>query len=252
MDSVRGEEGLFHDARLVFRGGLAELLRHGRGREPALLRFRADQSLAQLVESLGLPRLEVGRALVDGQDWSLALPPPDKSLVELLPLEEPLETGGEPRFALDVHLGRLARELRLLGFDLSWRNDWEDHDLVLAALAEERIVLTRDRALLFRRELHGSPLAGMLIRSREAYAQLLEVCRRFGLAPRLRPFSLCASCGSALVAADKAELVGLIPAIVAERYEEFYRCPVCGKPYWKGDHFRNLLPFLDRLRADLA
>ncbi len=219
---------------------------------PLRIDFRADQSLAHIAESLGVPRLEVGAALVDGEDWDLRLPPPDGSLVELLPLREPLEPSGELRFLLDAHLGRLARHLRLLGFDVAWKNGYEGLEILRLAAFDDRTVLTRNRSLLFRREFRGDPRKGMLVRSRTPWEQLVDVCRRFGLASRLRPFRLCSSCGSALIPVRKEDLRATIPRIVAERYDEFFTCPSCGKVFWKGDHFRNLGPFLERLGRDLG
>ena len=257
------------------RGSLADLVRKpSRNPEPGPvtvpapgdypLSFRADQSLRHVAETLGLPACEIGSARLGDQDWSLELAPPDGSVIDLFAVEEPLRLDAEPRFVADVHLGRLARDLRLLGFDVGWRNDNDAESLVLAALAEGRIVLTRNRGLLFRRAFaspheeglkagDGQPPAwGMLLRSRDPYEQLVEVARRFGLAPRMRLFSRCAACGSPLVAAQRDEVLDLVPPVVARRYSEFYLCPSCRKPYWKGDHLRTIAPLLERLRGDLG
>ncbi|HTX72577.1 MAG TPA: Mut7-C RNAse domain-containing protein [Rectinemataceae bacterium] len=267
------EDQSWRRARIQARGSLAFLLRHRGTREDGAARelsFRCDQSLGHLAEGLGIPSLEIGAARADGEAWPLELPPPDRSQVELFPLPEPVSLQEPARFILDLHLGRLARMLRLLGFDAIW---WEggagpaagseaepaagprddpSADLLRTALAETRILLSRDRALLFRRELHeeGARRA-MLIRSPAPYAQLLEVVRRFGLESSFRPFSRCAACGSTLISATREEVLARIPSVVAERYDQFFLCPDCGKAYWKGDHFRNIRPFLDRLAADL-
>jgi uncharacterized protein with PIN domain len=262
MPSSDEEESAQRRTSILAHGRLALIVRAGRSldrrsgdaskKSGFLIRFRADQSLGHLVESVGIPRLEIGSALVDGAAWPLDLPPPDDSFTELLPLDEPLSLKGEPGFLLDVHLGRLARLLRLLGFDTAWRNERETSEIIGTALAEERIVLTRNRALLFMRELHASPNRAMLILSPDPYAQLLEVSRRFGLASRYRPFSRCAACGSTLRAASLEEIRPRVPAKVAERYDEFFLCPSCGKAYWKGDHFRNIRPFMERLYEDMG
>ncbi|HUW42215.1 MAG TPA: Mut7-C RNAse domain-containing protein [Rectinemataceae bacterium] len=257
------EEGLAQRrTRILVRGRLALMARSGqsRNRRPDhasaelsfLCRFRADQSLGHLAESVGIPRFEVGSALIDGAAWPLELPPPDDSSVLLLPLPEPIALDSEPRFVLDLHLGVLSRMLRLLGFDTAWKNERETADLIGTALAEDRIVLTRKRALLFMRELHASPNRAMLILSPDPYAQLLEVSRRFGLADRCRPFSRCAACGALLRRVSPEEIRPLVPAIVARRYADFFLCEACGKAYWKGDHFRNLGPFMERLYGDLG
>jgi uncharacterized protein with PIN domain len=215
--------------------------------------FRADQSLRHEAEIFGIPALEIGIVLVDGSPWPLDLPPPDGAKVDLFPVPEPLPCAGEPCFVADVHLGRLARDLRLLGFDVVWRNNFEDDELVELGLAEGRAVLTRDRGLLYRRAFGPSGSGrGMLLRSPYPYEQLLEVLRRFGLASLIRPFRRCAACGEPLRAVAAEAVRGLVPPIVALRYEDFFSCPACGKVYWKGDHFRSLRPFLERLGADLG
>ena len=252
----------FRTAALLPRGSLSSLAKRRASAAEAglpdtpegrfLLRFRADQSLRHLAETIGLPGTEIGGAIVDGEAWSLELPPPDGAFAELLPVEEPLPTLGRPSFVLDVHLGRLARDLRLLGFDTAWSGDLDDEGIAGCAVAEGRIALSRDRGLLYRRAFYphgreGAAARGMLIRSKDPYEQLLEVSRRFGLGPMARPLSLCASCGSALRPATPEEVAPLIPPIVAQRYSEFLLCPGCGKPYWKGDHLRTIIPLLERI-----
>ncbi len=142
--------------------------------------------------------------------------------------------------------------LRLLGIDAVRFECDDSYEIIRNALAEERIILTRNRALLFRRELRRGSRSAMLILSPDPYAQLIEASRRFGLDGRFAPLSRCAACGSPIRPASREEARPLIPAIVAERYEEFFLCPRCGKAYWKGDHFRNIRPFLARLSTDLG
>jgi uncharacterized protein len=219
--------------------------------------FREDQSLRHLAEILGIPAAEIGAARADGEPWPLELPPPDCSELELLPLPEPIALAGRPSFLADSHLGRLARELRLLGFDSLWRGDLSREEAIEVALGEGRFLLTRDRSLLFRRCLAredpvGGGLRSMLILSKDPFDQLLEACSRFGLAGLWRPLSLCAACGGELRPASKAEAAPLVPRIVAEKYDEFRRCPACGKLFWKGDHARSIEPLLERLRAGTA
>jgi uncharacterized protein len=224
---------------------------------PIELTFREDQSLRHLAEVLGIPAAEIGGALSEGEPWPLELPPADGASVELLPVAEPLPLSEAPAFLSDAQLGRLARELRLLGFDSQWRGALSEDEMLEVAIAEGRSLLTRDRALLFRRELArgepgGRPPSSMLLLAVDPYGQLLEACARFGLDRFWRPLSLCSACGGRLRPARKSDILPLLPPIVAERYDEFSRCPACGKAYWKGDHARSIEPLLERLRGDLA
>jgi|GEM_PF-676370 len=258
----------FAKARLVLGGRLAQVARREPPRESlgeTLSRdaaFREDQSLRHVAETIGIPACEIGGVRIDGEAWPLELPPPDGSTVELDPVPEPIDLGRRPSFLADAHLGRLSRALRLLGFDSLWRRGLDDDEAIGTALGEGRVVLTRDRGLLFERSLARSAAEapepseawrrGMLVLDSDPYRQLLEVCSRFGLDRLWLPLSLCSSCGSALRSASKAEVLSLVPRIVAERYDEFSLCPACGKAYWKGDHARSIGPLLERLRSDLA
>lgn len=233
------------------RGILASIAR--RGAEGVMVRYRADQSLRHIAETLGIPGCELGGAESGGESIGLESPPHDGARIELLPVAEPVRLASKPRFIADVHLGRLARDLRLLGFDVAWRNDLEDEEIELIARSEGRIVLTRDRGLLFRRSLAlaAAQARAMLVRSRDPFEQLAHAARRFGLAGLMLPFSRCSACGGPLEKATKEAVLDLLPPLVAERYDEFLRCRLCGKPFWRGDHLKTIEPFLARLRAEL-
>jgi hypothetical protein len=151
----------------------------------------------------------------------------------------------EPRFALDGHLGRLARHLRLLGFDATHDPRADDEALAARAAAEERILLTRDLDLLKRRVVRR----GYRVRSTDPRAQLIEVVRRFGLAERFAPFTRCLACGERLVAAAPAEVAGRLPSRVAGRYSAYQRCPGCQRVYWPGSHYRRLSSLVAWVRA---
>lgn len=212
---------------------------------PLRLCFFPDQNIRHCAETLGIPRFEIGRVLVDGKMVGLEERLFDGASVDLFPADEPVKVG-EPRFAVDVHLGRLAKNLRILGFDVLWKNDISDGELAAEGRLG-RIVLTRDRGVLFRREI----LLGMFVRSTDPYEQLLLVMRRLGLAGGMNPFSRCIRCGGNAVPASKSEVRSSLPDLVAQRYDEFYQCTRCGRVYWRGDHFRNIVPFLERLGRDL-
>ena len=153
------------------------------------------------------------------------------------------------RFLLDVHLGRLARALRLLGLDAAWGRDLDDGELARRSAEERRILLTRDRGLLKRRAVTH----GYLVRSLRPPEQLREVLRRFDLVDRagrpasaqVRPFSRCLRCNlplEDLSAAEAAEekKTGRIPPRVGELYDRFRRCPGCRRIYWRGTHWEQL------------
>jgi uncharacterized protein with PIN domain len=142
-----------------------------------------------------------------------------------------------------VHLGKLARRLRLLGFDVAYRNKAADPEIVETALAQQRIILTQDRGILkLKTVTHGC-----LVRSADVREQVVEVIRRFDLASRMDPFSRCTQCNGLIRAVDKAEVEHDLPPKTREYCHEFFRCELCGKVYWKGTHFSRLAADVDEL-----
>jgi uncharacterized protein with PIN domain len=151
------------------------------------------------------------------------------------------EPAGEPRFAADAMLGRLARWLRVLGFDTTWQAHVPDAALVRHALEEQRTVLTRDRRLP--EEWTRVPV--FVLHAEDLRGQLAELGARFALSSRARPFTRCNRCNETLVPASEAEVRERVPPAVRARHPGFLRCPRCGRVYWAGSH-------VARMRALLA
>jgi uncharacterized protein with PIN domain len=180
------------------------------------------QRLTHFVESLGVPRTEIGEVVVAGD-----------GAVEVRPVQRP-QWIPEPRFLLDVHLGSLARRMRLLGIDTAYSNDADDGELVEQAIAERRVLLTQDRGLLRRRALpHGAYVHGD-----RADGQLADVLDRF--APPLAPWTRCPSCNGELRSVAKDEVEDLLEPGTRRSYTEFVRCTDCSRPYWHGAHAGRL------------
>jgi hypothetical protein len=142
-------------------------------------------------------------------------------------------------FLLDVGLGALARRLRLLGLDAAWSNDAADADLAARAAAEERVLLTQDRGLLMRRGVRGA-----LVRGSRPDDQLADVVDRFAVEPA--PLTRCTACGARLEPVPKAEVTDLLPAGTRRTYDDFSRCPACGRLYWRGAHARRIDQLVER------
>ena len=151
---------------------------------------------------------------------------------------------GEPSFIADNHLGRLAAYLRMLGFDTLYRNDYQDPELAAVAHQEGRILLTRDRRLLMRREVDY----GCCLRSLDSREQLGEVVRRYALAQTARPFRRCLRCNHELEVVDKAAVLERLQPLTRRYFEEFARCPGCDQVYWKGSHYERMLELIRRVK----
>ena len=221
--------------------------------------YQGSPSIKDAVEACGVPHVEVGLILVDGRPTPFngrlnghgsrvqVFPPNDHPPVDetLLPPPRP---PGRPVFVLDVHLGVLARFLRMLGFD----SIYEARDLGdarLARIAGERagIMLSRDIGLLKR----GIVRHGYFLRSRDSREQLREVVSHFGISwSECRPFSRCLHCNDLLAPVAAEQVADRLPESVRGQYDEFHLCGSCDRIYWKGTHYLSMREILDDLYLD--
>jgi uncharacterized protein with PIN domain len=148
------------------------------------------------------------------------------------------DPASSPRFFADAMLGRLARWLRILGYDTSYEAHVEDAALVRRAIQEERVILTRDRALP---ENFRVP-ALVLVEAERPAEQLRELVTRFGLDTEGRLFTRCSRCNAGLESVPRSQIAGRVPARVLRDHDRFKHCPGCGRVYWEGSH-------VDRIRS---
>ncbi|OQD52519.1 hypothetical protein BM536_030565 [Streptomyces phaeoluteigriseus] len=205
-------------------------------------------TLGHVVESLGVPLTEVGTLHVDGREVPVSHVPSDGESVSVRPVTRPQRVPGAPlRFLLDVHLGTLARRLRLLGVDTAYESaDIGDPALAARSAAERRVMLSRDRGLLRRRELW----AGAFVHSTNPEEQLRDVLGRF--APELRPWTRCTACNGLLREATKEEVADQLKGGTRKTYDVFARCGECGRAYWKGAHHEQLEAIVERALREFA
>jgi uncharacterized protein with PIN domain len=211
---------------------------------PGDVRLASDgtATIGHLVESAGIPLTEVGGIRIRGMRVEPSRLAGTDEVIDVLPVTWP-QAVPRQRFVLDVHLGALARRMRLLGIDTAYRTQAEDPELVAQAVAEERVLLTRDRGLLRRRALP----AGALVRADRPDDQLVEVVQRF--APALSPFTRCPACNRLLVPAAPGEIADRLEPGTRRTYSDFSRCPGCGRVYWRGAHAARLDALLARVAA---
>ena len=202
-------------------------------------------SLGHVVESIvGVPRTEIGELLVDGRPVAFTDRAVAGQVVDVLPVHRPQPSNG--RFVLDVHLGALARRMRLLGLDTAYRNDADDEELAVQAADEDRTLLTQDRGLLRRKAVPS----GAYVHGSHPDDQLLDVLDRFD--PPWQPWSRCLACNGHLEAVDKQDVQDDLEPGTRRDVDEFYRCDSCSRTYWRGAHAARLDAIIERASAARA
>lgn len=241
-------------ARIRFYGDLADLAWNTDRAGEAEVLVARPRSVKDAVEACGIPHTEVDLLLVNGAsvDFDALVGPGDRVAVypafctfDVDAVSRVRPAPLPPRFVLDVHLGRLAELLRLVGFDSWYGNDVADDELAMRARDDRRWLLTRDRGLLMRRTVTH----GYLVRATEPRAQVLEVARRFRLSPELAPFTRCARCNGRLEAAPKNEVAHRLEPATRTAHDDFARCADCGQVYWRGTHAAALERLVAEVRS---
>ena len=136
-------------------------------------------------------------------------------------------------------LGRLARWMRLLGFDVLYPDTSDDKELL--KFADERIILTRDKEL-------GKKENVFLIKSVKIDEQLNQVINELNLKIS-RPLSRCSVCNQILAEVEKSSVKALVPERIYNNHDTFWRCPDCNRIYWKGSHYDKIMDTVSRLKS---
>ncbi|MGL5878501.1 MAG: Mut7-C RNAse domain-containing protein [Xenococcaceae cyanobacterium] len=215
--------------------------------------FKERPSIKDTIEALGIPHPEVYCILVNDKAVDFAYKICDGDRVNVYPisaatniapiiqLQPPIPE--VPIFILDVHLGKLASSLRMLGFDTLYRNDYEDPEIAKISANENRIVLTRDRGVLMR----SLVTYGYYVRSTKPERQIVEVLQRFQLVDRVQPFHRCIRCNGTLISVDKQSIVDRLPLETKRCIDTYYCCSDCQQIYWQGTHFQRMEQFVEQV-----
>ena len=153
----------------------------------------------------------------------------------------------EPRFVVDVNVGRLAKWLRVMGYDALFPPETEDNELVRIALREGRMIVTRDIGLSERRLVTTGRLWVLLVHHDDLKSQLREVVRSLDLTSR-KGFSRCIRCNEPLVGLSRESVKDRVPAYVHETQDDFMECSLCRRVFWRGTHWVNMQAELAELR----
>jgi len=208
--------------------------------------FERTASVKDLIESQGVPHTEVGRIELEGKEKSFGYIPNHGETMHVYPLTPPVDVtkpsllrpnpATEVSFVVDVNVGRLAKLLRLLGFDTLYDPSWQDKELANLASKYNKILLTKDRELLMRKSINW----GKLIRSISPWDQLAEVIFFYGLSEQIKLFTRCTNCNQVLEPVPKEEVLDQLEPLTRLMYNQFTRCPGCGKVFWRGSHHKRI------------
>jgi len=207
-------------------------------------------SVKDMIESFNVPHTEVDVILVNGVsvDFSYIVQAGDS--IDVYPCGEDLNVTPlcrlcpqppQPVFIADANLGRLARYIRLLGFDCLYCNDYADEVVATIASEQQRIVLTRDRVLLQRKII----TYGYFVRSDIPKIQIKEVLKKFDLFDLIRPLTRCTCCNGKLLETHKKEIEHRLQPLTRKHYDKFLVCSACEQIYWQGSHCTRVQRLVD-------
>jgi uncharacterized protein with PIN domain len=219
--------------------------------------FYGSPSVKDTIQAIGVPHTAIDLILVDGQSVGFSHRLRGGERVSVYPVFERLDISPvirlrprplrRTRFILDVHLGKLARHLRMLGFDAAYNQDWDDDMIIDLSLQQQRIILTRDLGILKQsRVTHG-----YWLRHDEPQQQLQEVLLALDLFNQLQPFTRCMDCNGRIGPVEKSVIGGKIDQDILQRFEEFWQCRECMKIYWQGSHYQHMLSQISELSREL-
>ena len=218
--------------------------------------FFTSSTVKDMIESFGVPHTEVDLIVANNQSVDFSYLVQNGDRIAVYPVFESFDVAPEqrlrpqplrnPKFILDVHLGKLAAYLRMLGFDAEYGRSLTDAQLVEISAGERRILLTRDRGLL----KHSAITHGHWVRETNSRRQIAEVMHRFHLAHAVRPFTRCMACNGVLAPISKEQARSFVLGHSIERYDEFHRCQGCGRIYWKGSHYTRMRRWIKELALE--
>lgn len=243
-----------HVAYFRFYGGLNDFLPSSHRQSETRYAFWGEPAVKDAIEAQGVPHPEVDLIVLHGTPvsfekrltagdrvsvypWIASIPRPEGTLRP--PWPDPM------RFVCDVHLGQLARYLRMMGVDTWYETDSSDPTLARIADEEDRILLTRDLGLLKR----GRVRRGAFIRAQAPREQLAEVVARVPLDEDLDPLSRCLECNLLLHEASSRAVEEQVPPRALDAYDHFVQCPSCEQVYWEGSHVERMRRLMEKVTA---
>ncbi|MDE2387878.1 MAG: Mut7-C ubiquitin/RNAse domain-containing protein [Betaproteobacteria bacterium] len=236
-----------------FYRSLNDFIASALGNTEIIHNFERKASIKDMIEAFNVPHTEVERISVNGVAVGFNYIVQDGDRIEVFPADESFSAmpavqlrpplSQPPQFVADSNLGRLARYLRLLGFDCLYRNDYSDDTVAGIASEQQRVVLTRDRLLLRRKIVTH----GYFVRADKPKIQIQEVLKRFALFSLIKPLTRCTHCNGVLAETGKNRIEHRLKPLTRQYYDKFLMCPDCRRIYWQGSHAMRIKQLLDEL-----
>lgn len=235
-----------NSASFRFYEELNDFLPACRRKKEFIIKFNGNPSVKDAIEDIGIPHTEIDLILVNGNSVGFDHHLKDNDHVSVYPVFESLEITPiiklreqplrDPKFVLDTHLGKLARLLRMVGFDSIYRNDIDDKELIHISVDDHRIILTRDKGIL----KHSIVTHGYFVKSTDPSKQIVEIIKRFDLISQIKAFHRCMICNHEIFPVEKSNVLKKIPARTAKYYDKFFQCSGCKNIYWEGTHYNSM------------
>ena len=232
---------------------LNDFLHYSRRKKSFTFSLTGKRTIKDIIEAIGVPHTEVDLILANQEPVTFDYHPQKDDYISVYPVFEAIDIGSinllrpkplrKTKFILDVHLGTLARYLRMLGFDTLYRNDYKDEEIVHISIKEKRIILTRDLAIL----KNGKVTHGYFVRETDPKKQICEISRRFDLKDQFKPFHRCMECNGIIRKVDKTAVEKILQANTRKAFQDFFQCTSCEKVYWKGSHYEKMSDLIDKI-----
>lgn len=208
-------------------------------------------TIRTILQKLGVPIKEVDLILVNQQSQGLDYQLHNDDRVSVYPMFELFDISSVSKvhdkplrnlkFIGDVHLGRLCKYLRMLGFDTLYFKNYSVDQLIDLSRQGRRILLSKDQKLA----KHPKVNHWYWIRSSDPLEQIRDLYEKLDLASNIEPLIRCIKCNNEIISVPKKEILGKLQPRTAKYYQEFFQCPDCERIYWKGSHYEHMMEFIE-------
>ena len=242
-------DNLLYASKFKFHGSTLDFLENRFKSEKFIYNFNDNPSIKDAIEAIGIPHVEVGAIVVNGQNRLFDYLLQENDMVEVYPHNFsniktylPFKPKKEISFLLDVHLGTLARYLRMAGFDTLYKSkDYGDAFLAEFSSIHNHIMLSRDIGLLKRAKVEF----GHWVRNTDPMEQFKEIVKLYNLQEHFNPMGRCIVCNEKINRVNKTDIKEFVPLKVYKWKEEFFQCSGCLKVYWEGSHHKKMMKQLE-------